>query len=160
MTERIETIQNIEREKLIPFRDHPFQVRDDEQLRMLVESVSSVGVLVPAIVRPIDNGLYEIIAGHRRNYASDLAGLPTLPCIVRDVDRGHSNRDDGRTPNFQRGRNPCPAERAQGLSNEAQRNQNGQGCSKAILNFLTKVGQKFGTGSLSREPDRRKTTPG
>ena len=87
MTERIGTIQNIEREKLIPFRDHPFQVRDDEQMRMLVESVSSVGVLVPAIVRPIDTGLYEIIAGHRRNYASDLAGLPTLPCIVRDVDR-------------------------------------------------------------------------
>lgn len=87
MNDQIETIVNIELQKLVPFRDHPFQVRDDDEMRMLTESVSSVGVLVPAIVRPIEDGQYEIIAGHRRHYASSLAGLSTIPCIVRDVDR-------------------------------------------------------------------------
>lgn len=87
MNDQIETIVNIELQKLVPFRDHPFQVRDDDEMRMLTESVSSVGVLVPAIVRPIEDEQYEIIAGHRRHYASGLAGLSTIPCIVRDVDR-------------------------------------------------------------------------
>lgn len=87
MNDQIETIVNIELKKLVPFRDHPFQVRDDDEMRMLTESVSSVGVLVPAIVRPIEDGQYEIIAGHRRHYASGIAGLSTIPCIVRNVDR-------------------------------------------------------------------------
>lgn len=87
MNDQIETIVNIELQKLVPFRDHPFQVRDDDEMRMLTESISSVGVLVPAIVRPIGDGQYEIIAGHRRHYASSLSGLSTIPCIVRDVDR-------------------------------------------------------------------------
>ena len=87
MNDQIETIVNIELKKLVPFRDHPFQVRDDDEMRMLTESVSSVGVLVPAIVGPIEDGQYEIIAGHRRHYASGIAGLSTIPCIVRDVDR-------------------------------------------------------------------------
>lgn len=87
MTTKTETVTNIALEKLVPFRDHPFQVRDDEQMQMITESIRSVGVLVPAIARPLENGTYELIAGHRRKQACELAGLSTLPVIVRDVDR-------------------------------------------------------------------------
>ena len=87
MTTKTETVANIALEKLVPFRDHPFQVRDDEQMQMITESICSVGVLVPAIARPLENGTYELIAGHRRKHACELAGLSTLPVIVRDVDR-------------------------------------------------------------------------
>ena len=87
MTTKTETVANIALEKLVPFRDHPFQVRDDEQMQMITESIRSVGVLVPAIARPLENGTYELIAGHRRKHACELAGLPTLPVIVRDIDR-------------------------------------------------------------------------
>ena len=87
MTAKTETVANIALEKLVPFRDHPFQVRDDEQMQMITESIRSVGVLVPAIARPLENGTYELIAGHRRKHACELAGLSTLPVIVRDVDR-------------------------------------------------------------------------
>lgn len=87
MTVRQETIVNIELEKLLPFQNHPFQVKDDEQMLMITESIRSVGVLVPAIARPIDDGYYELISGHRRKYACELAGIPSLPVIVRDVDR-------------------------------------------------------------------------
>ena len=87
MTTKTETVTNIALEKLVPFRDHPFQVRDDEQMQMITESIQSVGVLVPAIVRPLENGTYELIAGHRRKHACEMIGLPTLPAIVRDVDR-------------------------------------------------------------------------
>ncbi len=87
MTTKTETVTTIALEKLVPFRDHPFQVRDDEQMQMITESIRSVGVLVPAIARPLENGTYELIAGHRRKHACELAGLSTLPVIVRDVDR-------------------------------------------------------------------------
>ena len=87
MTVRQETIINIELERLLPFQNHPFQVKDDEQMLMITESIRSVGVLVPAIARPIDDGYYELISGHRRKYACELAGIPSLPVIVRDVDR-------------------------------------------------------------------------
>lgn len=87
MTVRQETIINIELEKLLPFQNHPFQVKDDEQMLMITESIRSVGVLVPAIARPLDDGYYELISGHRRKYACELAGIPSLPVIVRDVDR-------------------------------------------------------------------------
>ena len=87
MTKKTERITSIELKKLVPFRDHPFHVRDDEQMRMLTESVRSVGVLVPAIVRPLDDGSYELISGHRRAKAAELSGLSELPVIVRDADR-------------------------------------------------------------------------
>ena len=87
MTTKTETVTNVALEKLVPFRDHPFQVRDDEQMQMITESIRSVGVLVPAIARPLENGTYELIAGHRRKHACELAGLSTLPVIVRNVDR-------------------------------------------------------------------------
>ena len=86
MSKQSETITFIPIEKLIPFRDHPFQIRDDEQMKMITESIRSVGVLVPAIARPLPDGKYELISGHRRKRASELLGLPTLPVIVREVD--------------------------------------------------------------------------
>lgn len=90
MTTRLEIITYIELEKLIPFREHPLQARDDEQMKMLVESVRSVGVLVSVIARSAGDGSYELIAGHQRKHACELTGLPNLPVIVRDVNRDMS----------------------------------------------------------------------
>ena len=87
MDRKTETVTNMELEKLVPFRDHPFRVREDVQMQMLTESIRSVGVLVPAIVRPLENGRFEIISGHRRKYACELLSLPTMPVIVREADR-------------------------------------------------------------------------
>ena len=86
MSKQSETITFIPIEKLIPFRDHPFQIRDDEQMKMITESIRSVGVLVPAIARPLPDGKYELISGHRRKRASEILGLSTLPVIIRVVD--------------------------------------------------------------------------
>ena len=67
------------------FPNHPFKVRMDENMMEMVESVKQYGVLVPALVRPKSDGGYEMIAGHRRKTASELAGKPILSCIVRDM---------------------------------------------------------------------------
>lgn len=80
------TIKEIPLEKLHPFPDHPFIVRDDDMMRQTVESVREYGVLVPGIVRPREDGGFEIVAGHRRKHACELAGLKTMPVIVRDID--------------------------------------------------------------------------
>ena len=82
-----EVIKEIELSQLHPFPDHPFGVRDDESMKQTVESIREYGVLVPAIARPREDGGYEIIAGHRRKHACELAGLTTMPVIVRDIDR-------------------------------------------------------------------------
>ena len=87
MDRKTETVTNMELEKLVQFRDHPFRVREDVQMQMLTESIRSVGVLVPAIVRPLEDGRFEIISGHRRKYACELLSLPTMPVIVREADR-------------------------------------------------------------------------
>ena len=73
--------------ELHPFPGHPFQLRDDDAMRDTVDSIKEYGVLVPAIVRPSEDGGYEIVSGHRRKYASELAGLKTMPVIVRNLDR-------------------------------------------------------------------------
>ena len=86
MSKNSEQISFIELDKLFPFRDHPFQVKNDEQMKMITDSIRSVGILVPAIARPLDDGRYELISGHRRKRASELLGLPSLPVIVRNVD--------------------------------------------------------------------------
>ena len=83
----VESISNIELSKLKPFRDHPFSIRDDDAMQQTVESVRAYGVLVPAIARPLEDGSYELIAGHRRKHACELAGLSTMPVIIRDIDR-------------------------------------------------------------------------
>ena len=105
------SIVNILLSQLHDFPNHPFKVRDDEKMQETVESVKAYGVLVPAIVRQRPDGEYEIVAGHRRKRASELAGLNELPAIVRDLD------DDAATiimvdSNLQR-ENILPSERAQ-----------------------------------------------
>ena len=81
-----EKVQNIPLGELRPFRNHPFKVKDDAAMQDTVESVREYGVLVPAIARPDPDGGYELIAGHRRHHASELAGKETMPVIVRDLD--------------------------------------------------------------------------
>ena len=85
-----EQIQQIPLSELHPFKDHPFRVVDDDRMMETVESVKEYGVLVPAIARPLEDGGYEIVAGHRRKRACELAGLDTMPVIVRDLDDDES----------------------------------------------------------------------
>ena len=80
-----EQVQQIPIEELFPFKEHPFKVLDDEAMQRTVESVAQYGVLVPLIARPRPEGGYEIISGHRRQHAAELAGLDTLPVIVREM---------------------------------------------------------------------------
>ena len=82
-----EQVLQIPLSELHPFKDHPFRVVDDDRMMETVESVKEYGVLVPAIARPLEDGGYEIVAGHRRKRACELAGLYTMPVIVRDMDR-------------------------------------------------------------------------
>ena len=82
-----EVIENIDLSKLRPFPNHPFAVRDDDAMQQTVDSIRQYGVLVPAIARPLDDGTYELIAGHRRKHGCELAGLKTMPVIVRNLDR-------------------------------------------------------------------------
>ena len=72
--------------ELHPFKDHPFKVVDDEKMQDTAQSIREHGALVPAIVRPREEGGYEIVAGHRRHFASQIAGLDTMPAIIRDQD--------------------------------------------------------------------------
>ena len=81
-----ERIQEVPLTELYPFKDHPFQMRDDEAMRETAESIAKNGVLVPGIVRPRTEGGYEIVAGHRRKRGSELAGRETMPVIVRELD--------------------------------------------------------------------------
>ena len=80
-----EQIVYIKLNELYAFKNHPFEVRDDEEMRAMVSSVKDKGVTQPAIVRPREDGGYEIIAGHRRQRASELAGFANMPCIVRNM---------------------------------------------------------------------------
>ena len=84
--EQREQVQQIPIEELFPFKNHPFKVLDDESMQRTVESVEQYGVLSPLIARPRPEGGYEIISGHRRQHAAQLAGLDTLPVIVRQMD--------------------------------------------------------------------------
>ena len=106
-----EVIVHVPLSKLHDFPNHPFKVRDDEAMLETAESIRQYGVLVPIVVRPREDGGYEIVAGHRRKHGSELAGLQNLPCIVREMD------DDTATifmvdSNIQR-ENILPSERAQ-----------------------------------------------
>ena len=103
-------IQPLPLSELVPFKDHPFRVADDDRMKETVESIREYGVLVPIIVRPMDDGSYEIVSGHRRKRACELAGVEEIPAIIRDLD------DDEATiimvdSNLQR-ENILPSERA------------------------------------------------
>ena len=105
-----EQIQHLPLSSLVPFKDHPFRVVDDDRMMETVESVREYGVLVPIIVRPLEDGNYEIVSGHRRKRACELAGIDEIPVIIRDMD------DDEATiimvdSNLQR-ENILPSERA------------------------------------------------
>ena len=84
--EKLEKVQEIQLSELHPFKGHPFKVLDDEAMQKTVESIEQFGVLTPAIARPREEGGYELIAGHRRHHASQLAGKETMPVIIRDLD--------------------------------------------------------------------------
>ena len=139
--------------ELHDFPNHPFKVRDDEAMQETTESIRQYGVLVPAIVRPREDGGYEIIAGHRRRRGSELAGLSAMPCIVRRMD------DDTATilmvdSNIQR-ENILPSERAQAykMKLEAIRRKAGRPVKteeKDVPDNSVQVGQNF-DGKTSRE---------
>ena len=127
--------------ELHDFPNHPFKVRDDEAMQETAESIRQYGVLVPAIVRPREDGGYEIIAGHRRRHGSELAGLSTMPCIVRRMD------DDTATilmvdSNIQR-ENILPSERAQAykMKLEAIRRKAGRPAKAEEIDTLENGGQ-------------------
>ncbi len=81
-----ERVQNLPLDKLEPFPNHPFKVIDDDKMLETVESIKERGVLVPILVRPKNDGNFEIVSGHRRHHASQLAGLTEIPAIVREMD--------------------------------------------------------------------------
>ncbi len=81
-----ERVQEIPLDQLKPFKNHPFKVRDDQRMLDTVDSIREYGVLVPAIARPDPNGGYELISGHRRKRGCEMAGLQTMPVIIRDLD--------------------------------------------------------------------------
>lgn len=82
-----EKVQQIPLSKITDFPEHPFQVKEDEALMEMAESIKKYGVLAPALVRPKPGGGYEMVSGHRRKRASELASVETIPCIVREMDR-------------------------------------------------------------------------
>lgn len=148
-----EVVVQIPLSELHPFPDHPFQVREDASMQETAESVKEYGVLVPALARPREDGGYELIAGHRRKHACELAGLSAMPCIVREMD------DDTATilmvdSNIQR-ENILPSERAQAykMKLEAIRRKAGRPVKteeKDVLDNSVQVGQNF-DGKTSRE---------
>lgn len=81
-----EQVQQIPLSEIRPFKNHPFKVTDDELMQQTIDSIMQVGVLNPAIIRPAPEGGYEMVAGHRRLHAADLAGMKTIPAIVRNLD--------------------------------------------------------------------------
>ena len=83
---QLEKVQKIPINELVPFKNHPFKVVDDEAMLRTTESIAQFGVLTPLIARPLEDGGYEIISGHRRAHAAEAAGLTEVPVIVRDMD--------------------------------------------------------------------------
>ena len=127
-------IQQLPLSELVPFKDHPFRVVDDDRMKETVESIREYGVLVPIIVRPMDDGSYEIVSGHRRKRACELAEVEEIPAIVRDLD------DDEATiimvdSNLQR-ENILPSERAKAyqMKLEAIRRRAGRPAKEQVEN--------------------------
>ena len=141
-----ERIQMLSPEKMQPFPNHPFKVIDDDKMTDMVESIKEYGVLVPIIVRPVENGNYEIVSGHRRHHAAVLAGQEEIPAIVREMD------EDAAVlvmvdSNLQR-ENILPSEKAFAyrMKLEAMKRQAGRPKENA-----TQIGQDFMRGKYSVE---------
>ena len=152
-----EQVQQIPIGELFPFKNHPFKVLDDESMQRTVESVEQYGVLSPLIARPRPEGGYEIISGHRRQHAAQLAGLDTLPVIVRNMD------DDAAVllmvdSNLQR-ENILPSERAFAykMKLEALKNQGAKSdlTSTQLVSKLRSNEQLGAENNQSRETVRR-----
>ena len=151
--ESCEKVVRIPLSELHPFPNHPFHVRDDEAMQNTVDSIKEYGVLTPGIVRPREDGGYEIVAGHRRKHGSELAGLSDMPCIVREMD------NDTATilmvdSNIQR-EDILPSERAQAykMKLDAIRRKAGRPAKtaeKSDTRNSVQVGQNF-DGKTSRE---------
>ena len=152
-----EQVQQIPIGELFPFKNHPFKVLDDESMQRTVESVEQYGVLSPLIARPRPEGGYEIISGHRRQFAAKMAGLDTLPVIVRNMD------DDTAVllmvdSNLQR-ENILPSERAFAykMKLEALKNQGARSdlTSTQVVSKLRSNEQLGAENNQSRETVRR-----
>ena len=152
-----EQVQQIPIEELFPFKEHPFKVLDDEAMQRTVESVAQYGVLAPLIARPRPEGGYEIISGHRRQHAAELAGLDALPVIVREM------TDDAAVilmvdSNLQR-ENILPSERAFAykMKLEALKNQGARSdlTSTQVVSKLRSSEQLGAENNQSRETVRR-----
>ena len=152
-----EQVQQIPIGELFPFKNHPFKVLDDESMQRTVESVEQYGVLSPLIARPRPEGGYEIISGHRRQHAAQLAGLETLPVIIRQMD------DDAAVlfmvdSNLQR-ENILPSERAFAykMKLEALKNQGARSdlTSTQLVSKLRSNEQLGAENNQSRETVRR-----
>jgi len=147
--ERREKVMEIPLAELFPFKNHPFKVLDDAAMQDTAESIKEHGVLVPAIARPRENGGYELISGHRRKRGCELAGLSTMPVIVRDLD------DDAATiimvdSNIQR-ENILPSERAlaykmklEAMKHQGERNDLTSSQLGMKLQALDIIGQQAG----------------
>ena len=83
---QLERVRKVKIGELVPFKNHPFKVVDDEAMLRTTESIAQFGVLTPLIVRPLEEGGYEIVSGHRRAHAAELAGITEVPCIIREMD--------------------------------------------------------------------------
>lgn len=143
---KLEKIQEIPLSELHPFKNHPFKVKDDEAMMETADSVRQYGVLVPAIARPDPEGGYELVAGHRRHRASELAEKETMPVIVRDLD------DDAATiimvdSNLQR-ESLLPSERAFAYKMKLEA-MNHQGARADLT--CGQVGHKLQTGQKNRD---------
>lgn len=115
---KLEKIQEIPLSELHPFKGHPFKVKDDEAMMETADSVRQYGVLVPAIARPDPEGGYELVAGHRRHRASELAEKETMPVIVRDLDDDAATTPSGAmmTCPFCRSPGASPSPKTSGIS--------------------------------------------
>ena len=155
---KLEKIQEIPLSELHPFRNHPFKVKDDEAMMETADSIKQYGVLVPAIARPDPEGGYELVAGHRRHRASELAEKETMPVIVRDLD------DDAATiimvdSNLQR-ESLLPSERAFAYKMKLEAIKHQGAASR--FNFVAKLATKSQTLDSNMVADQagRKQTAG
>ena len=151
--EKLSKIRDIPLELIDDFPDHPFKVRDDEDMQQLVESIKERGVITPATVRQKEDGRYELVSGHRRKRASELAGFETLRCEVVDL-----NRDEATIlmveSNFQRSQ-ILPSEKAFAykMRLEAMKRQAG----RPTKNNLVPVGQNYSREELAAQSGESQT---
>lgn len=158
---QMEKVQKIPISELVHFKNHPFKVVDDEAMLRTTESIAQFGVLTPLIARPLEDGGYEIISGHRRAHAAEAAGLTEVPVIVRDMD------DDAATvlmvdSNLQR-ENILPSERAfaykmklEAMKRQGERTDlQGDGTSTQVVSKLRSNEQLGEQNNQSRETVRR-----